>query len=594
LDNTTTTTYTFTPTAGLCATTTTLTIIVNPNPATPSINIVQPTCIINTGSILINSNTNGLSFNLNGTFYGVYPANGFTGLAPGPYNLITQNAIGCSAPVLNLTINSIPVPPTAINFIITNSACGISNGAIQLSTVTGGTAPYTYAMDGGSFTPVTLYIGLNAGVHTIIVKDANGCTFQTTGTVNNSNGPTVIAVAVNATCSNNDGTITATAINGTPPYLYSINGINFQASGIFSGLASNIYTVSVKDANNCIGNTNVTIAINNPVTINAGTDKIICAGASVSLSVITNATTILWSPATGLSNPNIVNPVANPLVTTTYYVTAAIGNCTKTDTIVVFVNPAPIANAGRDTIVCFNSMVSLQGTGGARYFWSPPVDLSNTGIPNPVVSTNNSGLFQFLLKVTDANGCTSLKPDTVQVTVLPPMKVFAGNDTSIAVNQPMQLQALDIGNSGLVNYNWSPASGLNNAFVRDPVFVSNTPNNYLYTVTAKNQIGCIATDDIRIKVYLGPEIYVPTAFSPNNDGLNDIFIPTYVGIKELKYFSVFNRWGILMYTTTSQNGGWDGRYKGVKENASAFVWMVEGIDYNGNAIRRKGTVILVN
>lgn len=258
---------------------------------------------------------------------------------------------------------------------------------------------------------------------------------------------------------------------------------------------------------------------------------------------------------------------------------------------IVVVKPFPIPNAGPDATICFGSTYQLQGSGGAVYQWAPPSYLSGTKISNPVVTVPGAGIYRYLLSVTDANGCKSQRSDTVLLTVLPPAKVFAGNDTAIAINQPLQLNAVDVNGVNFNNYIWTPSFGLNNPFVKDPVSILN--RDVTYSVTATNAAGCVATDDIKVRVFQGPELYVPNAFTPNGDGLNDVIRPTCAGVRELKFFSVFNRYGQMVFTTTKVGEGWNGIFLGQKQNAGAFTWVAEAIDYKGNTIKRSGIAILV-
>ena len=103
----------------------------------------------------------------------------------------------------------------------------------------------------------------------------------------------------------------------------------------------------------------------------------------------------------------------------------------------------------------------------------------------------------------------------------------------------------------------------------------------------------MGTDTIRLSVFEGPEIYVPGAFTPNNDGKNDIFRPFPVGIKKLNYFRIFNRWGQLIYSTTTFNQGWDGTINGVKQPTATFVWMVEGVTKEDKIIKKRGSFVLI-
>jgi gliding motility-associated-like protein len=115
----------------------------------------------------------------------------------------------------------------------------------------------------------------------------------------------------------------------------------------------------------------------------------------------------------------------------------------------------------------------------------------------------------------------------------------------------------------------------------------------VYTVTARNSIGCLASDDIRIKVYKGPDIYVPNAFTPDGNGVNDILRAIPVGIKDFRYFRIYNRWGTLIFTTNTALTGWDGTIKGNRQSTETYVWMAEGRDYKGNIVQRKGTVTII-
>ena len=106
--------------------------------------------------------------------------------------------------------------------------------------------------------------------------------------------------------------------------------------------------------------------------------------------------------------------------------------------------------------------------------------------------------------------------------------------------------------------------------------------------------GCKAFDTIDVKVYkIKPGLYVPNAFTPDGDGLNDIFRPVLVGMRSLKYFRIYNRAGAIVYSTNVQNKGWDGTFQGKPQDSGVFVWMVEGEDYLGNIVFEKGSVMLV-
>ena len=114
-----------------------------------------------------------------------------------------------------------------------------------------------------------------------------------------------------------------------------------------------------------------------------------------------------------------------------------------------------------------------------------------------------------------------------------------------------------------------------------------------YTLTAQNANGCTGIDDIKITVFEGPEIYVPNAFTPNGDGKNDVLKAIPIGLKEFKFFMVFNTYGQQIFSTVNPAIGWDGNFKGAKQGIGTYVWITEGINYKGTTLQRKGTVILI-
>ncbi|HEX6431094.1 MAG TPA: gliding motility-associated C-terminal domain-containing protein, partial [Niastella sp.] len=390
-------------------------------------------------------------------------------------------------------------------------------------------------------------------------------------------------------CGTNEGVATAVASGGYPPYTYSIDGSNFQQSDAFPNLMPGPYTVTVKDASGNTVAVPVTIAISDLI-VEAGYDAIICEGTATQLSGSTNVNSVSWSPSTGLSSTAITNPEAFPLTTTKYYFSATKNKCTLTDSLIIQVLPAPIANAGIDTSICYASDGVLRGSGGDIYAWKPSVYLNNANIAEPVVSHATTSIV-YTLQVTDGSGCHSIRDDTVIFRVVPQAKVLAGRDTIIASNQPLQLLAVDLNGSGFNQYTWFPAYGLDNELLENPVAV--VENNITYEVTASTPEGCIATDAVKVTVFKNSDVYVPNAFTPNGDNRNDVFRITAPGIKKLIYFTVFNRWGQEVFRTTNPLMGWNGSLNGTAQDTGTFVWKVEAVDYTGKVIKRKGTVQLI-
>jgi len=549
-----------------------LSVQVNINPAPPAGTTVTYALLVGTTQIATNST---------GLFTGLAPGNNYTIKA-----FLNQACSGVQL-IQNFTVNEC-APVISATFI--NPSCNISNGSIHAAALYG-TPPYQFSKDGINFQASGIFTGLSAGNYSIIVKDANNLRDTVNIILVNSLPLQVTATPVASSCIRDDGIITATGSGGAAPLRYSIDGISFVASGTFTGLAAGNYTITVKDTNSCTAAIPVIVGTLNPVFVNAGTNATICEGGKTTLAAVSNVSSVLWTPSTGLSNQNILNPDASPVTTTVYTLTATTGICKASSSVTVFVNPAPVANAGRDTGICFGTDAQLHGSGGISYSWTPATYLSATNIANPLAVKPNAGFITYHLLVTDINGCTSLKDDAVTINISQPAKIFAGNDTVIAINQPLPLLASDVNNTGFLTYTWSPAYGLDNPFIKNPVAILN--RDIQYTVFAQNTYGCTGTDDIKIKVYKGPEIYVPNAFTPDGDGMNDVLSPIIAGMKAFHYFRIFNRYGQMVFSTSNAANGWDGYFKSAKQPVDTYIWMAEAVDYQGNTVQRRGTVVLL-
>src|SRR6185369_13722855 len=205
--------------------------------------------------------------------------------------------------------------------------------------------------------------------------------------------------------------------------------------------------------------------------------------------------------------------------------------------------------------------------------------LSSATIPNPTV-TQPQQTTQYTLQVKDANGCSSLVTDDVMVKITPPFKVVVNpKDSVVAEGDVIQLSAISIG----TNYSWTNPSTLSNPNIANPVATmpaGSIGNIYTYVVTASTSAGCQGTATVTLKVYKGPDIYVPSAFTPNGDGKNDRFYPFPVGIKKLNYFRVYNRWGQLLFSTSQLSEGWDGEFGGTRQASGTYVWVAQAVTTN--------------
>jgi gliding motility-associated-like protein len=523
-------------------------------------------------------------YSINGGNYQL--GNQFTGLVPSNYTIRVKDADNLIvAKLVTVKNNCITVVATA-----QSSTCGNSNGRITIQ-ASQGTAPYTYSLNGVNFTPNNTFAGLAAASYTVYARDVLGATGSSTIVVGNIPSAQIININSSpADCSGNTGNLTVTAQGIASPFTYNNNGGAYQNSPAFANLPPGNYTIGVKDTNGCITTQLVVVALNNNLTVEAGSDVSICQGQSTTLQASSSAAQFAWSPTTGLGSPASATTTATPSNTTMYHVVATQGPCTVTDSVLVTVKPAPIATTGVNQTICFGKSTVLNGSGGSACMWQPSTYLSNANTCSPTVVMPN-GNTTYSLVVTDANSCRSLNNPTVTINVLPPAQLFVGNDTSIAIGQPLPLTALDINQIGFVQYSWQPATGLNNPLIKNPIAILGS--DITYRVKATTAEGCAGNDTINIKVFKKAEIFIPNAFSPNGDGLNDLLKAIPVGVKTFHYLKVYDRYGQLVFYTTNPAQGWDGTMRGRPFNTGSFVWMTSGTDFEGNLLQRKGSVTLI-
>ncbi|MAT39049.1 MAG: hypothetical protein CL946_05535 [Ectothiorhodospiraceae bacterium] len=388
-------------------------------------------------------------------------------------------------------------------------------GDVQLeAVVTGGTTPYIYSWtpsEGLSGDSVANPVASPSATttYTVTVMDGSGC--QATDQITITVYPTPLADAGSdeALCSGGAVTLGNPPVGGTPPYAYSWSpSAGLDAVDVQQPLAApdvtTTYTLTVTDANGCSSSDDVTVTIfPNPVA-DAGTDTTICRGTAITIgSAATNGTapfTYAWSPATGLSDPNIATPLASPVVTRTYtlHVTDANG-CSTVDSIRLTVNEAPIAYAGEDASFCAGGSTQLGavasgGTPPYSYIWTPTRGLDDPNIAQPVASPTRTTTYT--LTVVDATGCTASDNVTVLIEAAP--IAFAGADVTICGGEDIVLGNIASGGTGPYTYAWSPQTALSDPAVAKPIASPMTTTTYEVRVTDAK--GCSSVDSVTVSV----------------------------------------------------------------------------------------------
>lgn len=437
--------------------------------------------------------------------------------------------------------------------------------------------------------PVFTYPSLGSKFASLIVSDSKGCrdTIQKTiGIIDKP--PITLAFRDSLVCINDNIQLQASG-SGVFNWSPAAGLINpGTATPVVTATTTTTYYVDLDD-NGCRNRDSVKLRVVNFVSLRPMNDTVICAGDTVRLRINTDGFVFAWSPAGQLLDPTVKDPLAVTNTTTAYNVLVRLGGCSATANIIVTAIPYPQVNAGPDTSVCYNTPAFLHGvTNGNTWKWSPEGSLTNALSLNTMARPSKTTAY--VLSSLDTRGCPKPGRDTVVVTVLPKMAVDAGNDTAVVLGQPLQLNG-----TGGENYQWSPPAYLSSPNIANPVALfSETSNGLTYKLVASSAFGCVDSAYITIKVFAtGPTVFVPTAFTPNNDGRNDILIPVAAGMKQIEYFRIFNRWGQMVFSTTTNGHGWDGRINGQMQGTNTYVWMVKAVDFNGNPYFLRGVVTLI-
>lgn len=377
----------------------TTTVVVNAQPETPgspTITMVQPTCTIATGLIMVTSPTAGLNFSVDGGLFEPYPVGGYA-LNAGTHTLSTQNIFGCNSTTLSFSINAQPVTPEAPTVSIVQPSCAVTNAAI---TITSDTTGLTFSLNGAAALPYPASgYSLSAGNYTLTAQNSFGCmSTQANLVVNAQPGlPTGTLSASTISCNGGTTTLTVTASGGTAPYEYSLDaGVTYQIANTFT-LPAGVYAATIKSANGCTAATNP-LSVSAPDAITA----VVSQGAIIACNGGTTTLTVL---ASGGNSPFQYRLNGGAFQTNNIYTVGA-GNhtvtvrdanlCVKTANVVTTSQPALLSivvSAPRIITCGGTTAVIVSATGG-----TPPY--LNTG-----TFVRKAGVYSF--NVTDANGCTA-------------------------------------------------------------------------------------------------------------------------------------------------------------------------------------------
>ncbi|HIF13919.1 MAG TPA: T9SS type B sorting domain-containing protein [Bacteroidetes bacterium] len=365
------------------------------------------------------------------------------------------------------------------------------------------------------------------------------------------------------------------------------------------------YYVTITDAGVCSSIDSLSIAVRPEMTISASSDTVMCYGSSYDMFA-NGGYFYNWTPSTGLTNSNISDPTAIPTVTTEYAVLiedSAYG-CLAYDTVLVTINQLPIPLFNVDTVCleAFSVFIdNSQGSSGTINKWQ--WDFGDGGVFVGSNSNNvnhlysSSGIYNVSLTVVDDNGCQSTALAQAKVLDKPTADFTVDPSTmQVLINAQMNISDASIGSLAWLYYFGQLGQG-DSSLNQNPIYSFDDRGLYPVFQIVTNSDGCMDTIDYDIDVIEEPHLDVPTAFSPNSDGVNDILNAKALGVNlnnEVNAFSfkVFNRWGKIIFQTTNINDGWDGSYKGKEQSVGTYVYFLEASTPDENVFK-KGNISLL-
>lgn len=559
---------------------------------TQAITIVQPAPLIIQVDTSINNTCSGIADGLvavsttGGTPAYTYLWNTgpgtdtLTNLANGVYTVTVTDNNGCTDTAQAIVNPTSPIVVTISN-VVNNGCPGQTNGSININVI-GGTLPLSYLWS-NSDTNQTL-LNVAEGTYTVTVTDNNGCFSTAQATITPTLALNLTQNITGPNCVGDSALVSIQATGGSGNYSYDWGSASNSTTNAATLDAGN-YVVTISDINNgCVQTDTVTITapdsllislvnlVNIPCgsTLNTGSIDITVTGGTTAYSYNwnTNATT---EDLVGLSPGN-------------YSLTV-----TDTNGCIAVGGPYTINTGAAITVTINNTVPTLacdqaptgvliaQATGGTNitYRW-------NNGDTNSTQSGLGAGLYTVI--ATNIDGCSDTATATIVAPIVPTLAAYVQTpgtrQTTVTMNTVVPIGA---GSTGFT-YRWTATADPNtgNPTIANPNagITTATPDPsglYTYTVTASattNDTICTAMDTVSITVE-PPFLGIPDAFTPNEDGTNDLFRPIYLSDGDVLDFRIFNRWGQEVYNGTQNNfAGWDGTYQGIPQPAEVYIYFI--------------------
>ncbi len=616
-------TYSWAPTGGANATANNLsagtyTVTITDNngcTATATVTITEPPPVVATmgtpTDIACNGGTNGSATvsTAGGSVpytYNWVPTGGSTatagGLSAGTYSVTITDNNGCSSSA-TVTITQ----PVVLSVTLTTIGAGCSgtSGGSITATAAGGASPYiyTWSPSGGNAATAS---NLSAGSYTVNISDANGCTVTASATINAPSALSISASGPATVCSGASASLSSTVTGGGMPYTYSWSSGATTSAATVNPATTTTYTLVVTDGNGCSATATVSVATDPPLNVSITGATSFCPGDSGMLSASASGGdgiyNFLWLPG----NNTHSSIFAVPASTTVYTVqlTDACGSAMATATATIYVNANPVTNFEAvipsgcvPLCVEFRDLSTVAGGAITQWDWSFGRN-DTTSSKDPIYCYQDSGTFSVSLTVTSDSGCRSTLVKTNIVTVYPlPNANFTYSPDPVDISTPT-VQFASTGNSSkypLVYWHWAFGDGSDStSYIKNPEHTYTDTGTYCVTLTVENQNGCLDSATNCLVVEPDFTLYIPNAFTPNQDGLNEVFIPKGTYVKDYDMY-IFDRWEAQIFHSSDMKIGWNGEVNGTGAicQQGTYLYLIKVTDSRGKPHSYTGMVNLV-
>ena len=407
-------------------------------------------------------------------------------------------------------------------------------------------------------------------------------------------------------CTNNNFIIT----NTSSPYLASdtiknwfwtfgipgLSSTSFQPAGfVYSAEGTYQIELTAEDKKGCVDTLVKDILVKEaPFLRIFPRSKQICSGQQVTLTAY-HTDTLVWLPASLVNCATCDTTIATVNSSTNIYAVASSPNgCTLKDSSIITVYEPFTAKADPDIVYgCINKSLNVSITpANKKIIWSPGFGLDNAGIYNPLITV--LGDTTYIIKLTDSANCYS-STTSVKVVAYPQPVVNAGPDRVLAYNSPYTIAP--IYSPDINSYLWLPSYSLNCSSCPTPSGNADSARSFIIQVANANN--CKAADSINIFIECAyANLYMASAFSPQNSSIKKYYYPQTRGIKKINRFSIYNRYGEVVYEIKNaspnvRTNGWDGKQKGIEQGAQGFVYILEATCERGELLTKKGSFLLI-